>query len=192
MMEQPSIKWGNDLGKAKDEATRMNRMILMFFHSNSCSGCKATIAKVLPEKEVSKFITENFVPLMYEVSEPVSKDLMKQYEIQWTPTFVAADQKGNTVYRWEGYLPADDFKAQMLMAEAKMAFKAENFSRAEKCFSAVAEQYPKSDIAPEAVYYLGVSRYKKTEDPSHLKNVNEELKRKYPENVWTKKASVWG
>ena len=80
----------------------------------------------------------------------------------------------------------------MLMAEAKMAFKTENFIRAEKCYGALAEKYPKSDIAPEAVYYLGVSRYKKTEDPSHLKNANEELKRKYPDNVWTKKASVWG
>ncbi|HEY3423109.1 MAG TPA: thioredoxin fold domain-containing protein [Methanocellaceae archaeon] len=192
MMEQPGIKWGSDLGKAKEEAGRTNKLILMFFHSRSCSGCKATIAKVLPDREVSKFITDNFVPLMYEVSEQASKDLMKRYEVQWTPTFVAADQKGDTVYRWEGYLPTDDFQAQMLMAEAKMAFKAENFSRAEKCYSAVAGKYPKSDTAPEAVYYLGVSRYKRTEDPSHLKNANEELKSKYPENVWTKKASVWG
>ena len=192
MMEQSSIKWGSDLGKAKEEAGRTNKLILMFFHSNSCSGCKATIAKVLPDREVSKFITDHFVPLMYEVGEQSSKDLMKRYEVQWTPTFVAADQKGDIVYRWEGYLPAEEFKAQMLMTEAKVAFKAENFSRAEKCYSALAEKYPKSDIAPEAVYYLGVSRYKKTEDPSHLKNANEELKRKYPDNVWTKKASVWG
>ena len=166
-------------------------MILLFFHSSSCTGCKATIAKVLPDREVSKFITDSYVPLMYEVSEPASKDLMKRYEVQWTPTFVVADAKGDTVYRWEGYLPADDFKAQMLMSEAKMAFKAENFGRAEKCYGAVAEKYPKSDIAPEAVYYLGVSRYKKTEDPTHLKNANEELKRKYPDSAWTKKASVW-
>ncbi len=85
MMEQPSIKWGSDLGKAKEEAGRTNKLILMFFHSNSCSGCKATIAKVLPDREVSKFITDNFVPLMYEVSEQASKDLMKRYEVQWTP-----------------------------------------------------------------------------------------------------------
>ncbi len=191
-MEQQNIKWGSDLGKAKEEAGRTGKLMLLFFHSNSCSGCKATIAKVLPDRGVSKFATDSFVPLMYEVSEPASKDLMKKYEVQWTPTFIVADKNGDTVYRWEGYLPLDDFKAQMIMAEAKMALKVENFGRAEKCYSAVAEKYPKSDVAPEAVYYLGVSRYKKTEDPSHLKNANEELKRKYPDSVWTKKASVWG
>ncbi len=90
MMEQQSIKWGSDIRRAMEEAGKTGKLMLLFFHSNSCSGCKATIAKVLPDRKVSKFITDSFVPLMYEVSEPASKDLMKKYEVQWTPTFVVS------------------------------------------------------------------------------------------------------
>jgi len=190
MLEQ-QIKWGSDLGEAKTEAKRTGKLMLFFFHSNSCSGCKATIEKVLPDNNVMKFIADNFVPLMYEVSEPGSKDLMKRYEVQWTPTFVAADEKGDIAYRWEGYLPVDDYRAQLIMAEAKMAFKQEDFDKAGRCYGAIVEKYPTSDIAPEAIYYLGVARYKKTGDPANLKKANEDLKNKYPDSVWAKKASVW-
>lgn len=192
MMEPQAIKWGSDLNKAKDEAKRTGKLILFFFHSNTCSGCQATIAKVLPDTNVSKQIGSDFVPLMYEVSEPASQDLMKRYAVQWTPTFVVTDENGDVAYRWEGYLPVDDYRAQLTMAEAKAAFKKNDFEKAYKCYNAVVEKYPKSDIAPEALYYRGVSLYKKSEDPSYLKKTNDELKSKYPDNVWAKKASVWG
>lgn len=191
MMEQPTIQWGRDFNKAKDEAKKTGRLILIFFHSKTCSGCKATIAKVLPDTNVSKQVNNDFLPLMYEVSETAPKELMERYGVQWTPTFIVADDVGNVVYRWEGYLPVEDFKAQLTMAEANAAFKKNDFDKAHKCYNAVVEKYPKSDIAPEAMYYRGVSQYKKSEDPTYLNKANQELKSTYPDSIWSKKASVW-
>jgi thioredoxin-related protein len=191
-MESQAIKWGSDLGRAKEEAMRSGKLILFFFHSKTCNGCQATIAKVLPDTNVSRQINSDFAPLMFEVSEPASQDLMKRYEVQWTPTFVVADKNGDVVDRWVGFLPVEDYRAHLTMAEAKAAFKKNDFDRAYKCYNAVTENFPKSDLAPEALYYRGVSLYKKSEDPSYLKKTNDELKSRYPDNIWAKKASVWG
>jgi hypothetical protein len=48
------------------------------------------------------------------------------------------------------------------------------------------------DVAAEALYWAGVSKYKATNDPSPLRQADRELKERYPESSWAKKASVWG
>ena len=49
-------------------------------------------------------------------------------------------------------------------------------------------QYPKSDQAPEAIYFQGVARFKSTHDMKPLKEAYEKLKATYPNSAWTKKA----
>ena len=57
---------------------------------------------------------------MFEWSEPKSKDLVKKYGIEWTPTFLVADPDGNEVYRFVGYLPPEDFIAQLTLGLGKV------------------------------------------------------------------------
>lgn len=184
-------KWGSDINKAMDEARRSGKLLLFFFHSKMCSGCQAMINKTLPERSVDSYISDRFVPLAYEISEPGSQDLVKRYNVEWTPTFILADDKGNEVYRMVGYLPPNDYLAQLVYGEGKAAFKKDDFDRANKCFNRVVEKYPDSSIAPEAMYYAGVSMFKKSHDASNLNKTYDRLKSKYPDSDWTKKASVW-
>jgi len=180
MMQEP-LRWGSDARKAMDEAKRAGKLALLFFHSNQCSGCKATIAKTLPDPKVSKFIGRMFAPAMFEVSEPGSQDLMKKYGAQWTPTFVVTDGDGNEVYHWVGYLPPGDFCAEMLFAEGRAAFKNKGWDRAEKCYNAVADRFPDSEKAPEALYYTGVARYERTLDAANLADDEQEAESEVPE-----------
>lgn len=191
MMHEP-LRWGSDAQKALDEAKRTGKLALLFFHSNQCSGCKATIAKTLPDPKVATFIDRMFAPAMFEVSDPRSQDLMKRYNFEWTPTFIATDASGNEVYRWVGYLPPGDFCAEMLFAEGRAAFKNKDWDRSEKCYGAVVNRFPDSEVAPEALYYTGVARYEKTHDATNLADANKKLQAKYPRSSWAKKASVWG
>jgi TolA-binding protein len=50
---------------------------------------------------------------------------------------------------------------------------------------------PGSDAAPEALYWLGVSRYKSSGDPTALQQTAESFKTRYTGSTWAKKASVW-
>jgi outer membrane protein assembly factor BamD (BamD/ComL family) len=101
------------------------------------------------------------------------------------------DPEGKERFRIEGYLPKSEFRAQLELGLARIAFMHKQFAEAERRYAEVAERYPKTVAAPEAVYWRGVSRYKGSNDHTALGEVAKELKAKYPESVWTLKSSIW-
>ena len=109
----------------------------------------------------------------------------------WTPTILILDSDGTERLRVEGYLPRDEFRAHLEMGLARVAFMRKQWDEAERRYAQVVERYPGSKVAPEAVYWRGVSRYKQTNDHTVLGEVPEQLKETYPDSVWTLKASVW-
>lgn len=142
-----------------------------------------------PNPDVSKFITEHFVPVKTHIKEQPA--VFKRFGAQWTPTLVVFDPDGGERYRFEGYLPAGEFLAQLEFALAKDAFAREQWGDAERRFRAIAQRYPKSDAALEALYWAGVAKYKAGGDPGALKETAEQFTEQYPESAWAKKASVW-
>ena len=101
------------------------------------------------------------------------------------------DESGKERFRIEGYLPRDEFAAQLLMGLARVAFMNKKWADADELYSEVVAEYPHTGIAPAAVYWLGVSRYKKTNDHHALGAVVTELKQKYPDSPWNKRALPW-
>jgi len=116
---------------------------------------------------------------------------VNKYGIEWTPTFIITDNSGNEAYRFVGYLPPRDYRAQLTLGEGKVAMKKEDYDKAARCFDLVNARYPESEAAPEAAYYSGVARYKKTQDAKELKASYTLMSNKYPKSEWTKKASAW-
>lgn len=114
-----------------------------------------------------------------------------RFDVLWTPTVLILDANGIERARNEGYLPNSEFRAQLEMGLARIAFMHKQWAEAERRYTEVAERYPNTSAAPEAIYWKGVSRYKATNDHSALSAVAEELKEKYQESVWTLKASIW-
>jgi TolA-binding protein len=101
------------------------------------------------------------------------------------------DPEGKERFRIEGYLPKSEFRAQLELGLARIAFMHKQWAEAERRYAEVAERYPETVAAPEAVYWRGVSRYKGTNDHTALGEVAKELKEKYRESVWTLKSSIW-
>ena len=101
------------------------------------------------------------------------------------------DSKGVEMYRIEGYLPKDEFEAQLEMGLGRIAFKAKRWANAENSYNEVLENYPNTSAAHEARYWWAVSRYKSTKDHTVLGTIARELQEKAPESVWAKKAWPW-
>ncbi len=190
MMEQ-KLNWMGDYAEVLDVARKTGKPALLFFHSVHCTGCKAMLEKTLPDPGVIDFVGRRFTPGMFEWSEPKSKDLVKRYGVEWTPTFIVADQAGNEAYRFVGYLPPQDYIAQLTLGLGKVALRKEDYEQADKCFENVAKKYPQTEAAPEAVYYCGVAEYQKTKDPKKLKAAYETLMKNYQDSDWAKKSIVW-
>jgi TolA-binding protein len=101
------------------------------------------------------------------------------------------DSDGKERWRIEGYLPRDEFRAQLEMGLARIFFMRKTWPEAEQRYTHIIERYPDTAAAPEAVYWRGVCQYKSTNDHTVLGGVPEQLNEKYPDSVWAKKAAVW-
>jgi len=115
----------------------------------------------------------------------------QRFGAQWTPTVIIADPHGTERYRFEGFLPADEFLPQIQFGLAKAAFAAGDFARAESLFRTVVDEHPQADIAPEALYWAGVAKYKASGDAAALAATASAFQSRYTDSVWAKKASIW-
>jgi len=142
---------------------------------------------------VVAFVSENFVPVRVHVREQADefKRLGERYGAQWTPTILLINPAGEERYRIEGFLPTEDFLAQLSLGLAHEAFAKSNFAEAERRFADIVERYPDTEAAAEALYWAGVARYKATDDPSALGETARQFKKRYQKSSWAKKASVW-
>ena len=146
-----------------------------------------------PDERVAKFVSENFIPARVHVKDDAAafKKYGERYNAHWTPTILELDPNGEEFYRIEGFLPNDDFLAQLMLGRAHMDFKKGEWADAEKRFREIVEKLPKSEAAPEAMYWAGVSRYKATNDATALKETAKSFAQRYNDSSWAKKASIW-
>jgi TolA-binding protein len=93
--------------------------------------------------------------------------------------------------RLEGYLPRDEFRAQLELALARLAFTSKHWGEAEQRYGEVLNRYPESKVAAEALYWKGVSNYKATNDHTVLSQLAEEFKQKYSDSIWALKTLAW-
>jgi len=129
------------------------------------------------------------VPVKINIRE--QPQVFERFGAQWTPTIQVLDPDGTERHQFEGFLPADDFLAQLKIAFASSAFARQQWKEAERRYEDILNTLPDSDAAPEALYWRGVSRYKSSGDATDLQRTAEAFKTRYSGTTWAKKASVW-
>ena len=134
------------------------------------------------------FIEENFVAVGSHIKENAPN--FHRFGVLWTPTVLIMDPNGVERVRSEGYVPKPEFRAWLEMGLARLSFLEMKWDEAELKYHGVFEGFPQTLAAPEAIYWRGVSRYKKG-DHAALKQTADILAEKYPGNLWAAKASVW-
>jgi hypothetical protein len=148
---------------------------------------------VYPDERVVRLVTSEFLPIRVHVrdADGVYARVSERLNVLWTPTILILDEDGTERHRIEGFLPVDDFLAQVRLGLAKSAFQRGGFEEAGRRFGEVVAEHPQSDAAPEALYWAGVSRYKGTGDAGALGQTAQAFTTKYTDSAWAKKASVW-
>ena len=138
---------------------------------------------------MESFINGNFIPVKIHIKE--QPKTFERFGAQWTPTIQVLDPDGTKRHQFEGFLPADDFLAQLKLGLAHSAFARQEWKEAESRYDDIVKLLPGTDAAPEALYWLGVSRYKDTGDGSFLQQTAEAFKDRYTDSTWAKRSSVW-
>jgi TolA-binding protein len=101
------------------------------------------------------------------------------------------DPDGDERWRLEGFLPKDEFRANLEMGLARVAFMRKNWPDAEGRYTAIVDRFPDSKFAPEAVFWKGVCRYKATNDHNALADVADTFREKYQDSIWALKSVPW-
>jgi uncharacterized protein HemY len=129
------------------------------------------------------------VPVKFHVKE--QPEAFERFGAQWTPTQIVLDPDGKERHRIEGFLPVEDFIAQLGLALGKLAFEHHEYAEAERRFHEVCAAHPSAGAAAEACYWEGVSQYKATNAADRLAATARLLRDRYPESEWARKGSVW-
>jgi hypothetical protein len=137
---------------------------------------------------VASFVSKNFLPVKIHIKEQPA--IFERFGARWTPTLLVVSPEGAERHRIEGYLPAEDLLAQLELGLGHAAFARQRWAEAEQRFRQVVEQYRQNAVAPEALYWAGVARYK-AGNPTALAETGAQFKQKYQDSLWAKKASVW-
>jgi thioredoxin-related protein len=188
------IHWLNDFDRALNDAQTQHRNVLLDFTAAPMwGGCARLEAEVYSKADVSAFIDSDFIPVRVHVREQADefKRLGARYSAQWTPTVLIVDEGGVERHRIEGFLPANEFIAQLKLGLAQAAFARSDFAEAERQFREVVGSYGDSDAAPEALYWAGVAKYKTTGDAAALADTYKAFQSRYKDTSWATKASVW-
>ena len=142
-------------------------------------------AVTYPNEKVSDFINKNVVPLRVPSDH---KPLSTIFNVQWTPALMVLDQNGKEHHRTVGFMGVDELIPSLLLGMGNTYFNNAQFQEALDCYDKVLNQYPENDSVQQAIFQIGVSRYKSTNDPMSLKEAYEKLKNEYPASQWTKRA----
>jgi hypothetical protein len=115
-----------------------------------------------------------------------------RFDVIWTPAILIFSPEGVERFRIEGYLPNDEFRAQLELGLARVSFMEKKWDNAQELYKGILQHYSQTAAAPEAQFWVGVSRYKATRDHTVLGQTAQRFNERYQESVWAKKASIWG
>jgi uncharacterized protein YyaL (SSP411 family) len=148
---------------------------------------------VFPDERVARLINEHFVPARVHVKEQPEdfQRLGRRFNALWTPTQLFLEPDGTERHRIEGFLPTEDFLGQLTLGLAKAAFARQEWEAAEQRFREVVDTYPNTSAAPEAQYWAGVARYKRTNDPKALGETARAFTQRYQDSEWAKRTTIW-
>ncbi len=145
-------------------------------------------AVTYPNLFVATLINDYFVPVQINVAK--EPKLVDKYRAVWTPNINILESDERMVYHVEGWLPASEFSAMLLLSLGHHAIHRKRYADALPFLQEVRDNFPTTTFAPEALYYTGVAKYMSAHKVEDLVSVWKELQVKYPGNSWTLSASI--
>lgn len=144
-------------------------------------------AVTYPQEEVTRYVLDHFVPVRIDTDE--QPELTLQYRSSWTPTFVILGSDGPEYYRETGCLPPRELLAHLFLALGRAAFEQRDFAEASRHLATVVDRSGESELVPEALYFLGVSKNKVSGKADERRAVWKQIIDQYPKSDWAKKVS---
>src|SRR5262245_56345446 len=141
-----------------------------------------------PDPRVADFIEKHVAPVRIVIRE--NRELANEHLVSWTPNVILGDDRCRVHYRIEGYLPPVEFLARLSLGVGKFDLNFAKLAEAAQRFEEVSRRHAMTQAGAEALYWLGIARFKKPHHRADLKSGRDERARDYPESEWTVKSKI--
>jgi len=142
-----------------------------------------------PQPPVIETIVAHGVPVQFDNSKKENNVFLHGIHHIWTPDIRILNHDGYELYRWDGFLPPPEFMARTLCAYGLAYLRLKRFEQAEAVYVDVLKRFSTTYAAPEAQYYLGVTRYRRDPDSDGLLEGWANLRSRYPLSEYRVKQS---
>jgi hypothetical protein len=142
-----------------------------------------------PQAPVIDVISANAVPVQVDNSKSENNVFLHSIHHIWTPDIRVLDHHGFELYRWDGFLPPPEFVARALCGFAMAQLRLKRYDRAEALYADALTRFSTTYAAPEALYYLGVTRYRAHPNGDDLLTQWANLRSRYPDSEYRVKQS---
>jgi hypothetical protein len=191
-LSMSGIRWFDNttVADAIALAAAEDRPLLVDFWSPTCLGCAKLFAVTYPDPRVERALGEAFVCIKYDTKAPNEwfRRLNGSFGHHWHPNVVVMDHRLVEGRRFIGYLPPEEFVAQVEVGRALVALHHQRARDARAILGAVLARFPHAHVAPEAMYWEGVAAYRVGGRLPALTDVWRELAGRYPTSEWTVRA----
>ena len=139
-----------------------------------------------PHGGVERRLNESFVAFRPQLDQ--NEPLATKFLVHWTPGILVLDGLENVHHRAFGYHPPEDFEHLLDVGLGLIQFNSGNYKAAIPFFARAGEDAERTGVQPEALYWLGVSRYK-SGDKDGLSKTWSRILDLYPQSLWAKRVS---
>jgi len=171
----------------KKEALAKNKPFFIDCYTTWCGPCKRMASEVFPKPEVTDFYNTNFIAYQVDMEKGEGPKLAKDYIVQYYPTFLFFNAKGELVHKSVGGMPPKTF-----IEEGKKGLDPEKgiYAKIKKFENGSADAILLKELSEETFYIDPaiqkkiLTAYWKTQPIDSLSNAtNWNLFSKYEESV---------
>lgn len=91
------VAWAENMTAAQEIANDSDKEIMLFFTGKWCSPCRIMKREVFADKEVTKAINSQVVPVIIDVDDPKAAEIVKRYNAGMTPITIFTDEQGEVI-----------------------------------------------------------------------------------------------
>ncbi|WP_304131887.1 thioredoxin family protein [Ignavibacterium album] len=178
------MNWLTNLEQAKEESLKTKKVILLQFEMDGCGGCKKMNATTYKDQKVIDELNEWFVLLKLDLIK--DREVRKMLGAYWTPAFYFLDNNGNSFYHFNGYLPAEEFRAMLRLGIAETIMPRGRYDDIIKIIDKNIDELSGTSLYPRLLVTRETARYIKIKDNSQLRKTLKEIQHAYPHSTEAK------
>lgn len=178
------MEWLTNLDQSKEESVKTHKPILLQFEMDGCGGCKKLYAETYTDPKVEQEMSEWFVLLKLDLIK--DREARKSLSAYWTPAIYFLNQNGNSYYHFNGYLPADEFRAMLRLGIAETIMPRGRYDDIIKLIDQDLNDFIQSSFYPKLLFARETARYIKTKDNLLLRKTLKEIQQNFPDSLEAK------